>query len=106
MSLIMFGEFENKSDEKAGSFITTEGRVVFVGGPGSGGGSGGGVSKVTINTTDLKKGDIVVGFNKTVEKSSVSKNEFGGDVVDVIFTDGNSWKTSGNFDTTVFRPIE
>lgn len=47
-NLILFGQFKEE-DKKAGSFITTEGRVVFVGGPGSGGGtSGGGVGEVAI----------------------------------------------------------
>lgn len=47
MSLILFGHFPDQEPTatKEGRFITKDGRVIFIGGPGSGGGSNtGGIS--------------------------------------------------------------
>ena len=50
--------FGYRASKKAGSFITTdEGRVVFVGGPGAG---GGGVSQLSINYSNLSANDPLI----------------------------------------------
>lgn len=43
MSLILFGQFPNQEPTatKEGRFITKDGRVIFIGGPGGGGGRAG-----------------------------------------------------------------
>lgn len=54
--------------------------------------------KLTINTTQIQKGDRVVGFQGNV-KNVVVSNGF----VFVTFTTGRKWNTSNRFDTTVIR---
>ena len=77
----------DEEDTKAGSFITKDGRVIFVGGPGSGGGSGsdrasssGGVPVYEVEVTqDSNIYDIVsdavdsVPFGKTAKLTLIAK---------------------------------
>lgn len=57
------------------------------------------MQKMTINTSELQEGDFVIGWDREIEEIvTVIPGMF-----KVIFTDGFVWRTSDNFDTTIFR---
>lgn len=54
--------------------------------------------KMTINTTQIQKGDFVVGYKQKVQHVDVDRWR-----VMVTFEDGEQWRTAAHFETTVIR---
>lgn len=57
------------------------------------------MQKMIINTSELQKGDFVIGWDREVETiETIMRGMF-----KVTFTDGFVWRTNDNFNTTIFR---
>ena len=59
--------------------------------------------KLTIKCDKVQVGDTVVGFKSKVKKVEFVSTGFGGKSTVVEFEDGQIWKTSDRFSTTVIR---